>query len=68
MSNDNPYKPGRPPQWWIEAVYNDQLKRGNNYIDPFIHEQKDPPDVTICGITYSGKTGKKIDAITRKSC
>ncbi len=62
MANGGPYRPGRPPQWWLEKVYADQamqLDQRNyqvNHLDPFIV----PPDVYIAGRRYSGTTGKLI--------
>jgi hypothetical protein len=62
MSNGGPYKPSRPPQWWLQKVYEDQAKHinKNSYQLNDKYMQIVIPHLYIAGRCYSAVTGKLI--------
>jgi len=59
MSSNGPYKSGPIPQWWLEKVYEDQMRQ-HTYMQNNLNNYDNTPDVYIIGHHYNGKTGKRI--------
>jgi hypothetical protein len=61
MSGSGPYTVPPPPEWWVQKVYEDQMrKQSQNNMQPGLFNYDNTPDVYIVGYRHDGKTGKLI--------
>jgi hypothetical protein len=60
MANGGPYKPSRPPQWYIKKIYGDQIKAQNSYQLNNKYMQAVFGNIYIAGRCYDYTTGKLV--------